>query len=66
MGLICSDLLFEVNETAPPESWRDRQPTDTEVKAVTTLQAAVKGRLVRGIVSACKPGNLSKPPVKLT
>ncbi|XP_056873061.1 androglobin isoform X5 [Takifugu flavidus] len=45
-----------LNETAPPESWRDRQPTDTEVKAVTTLQAAVKGCLVRGIVCACKPG----------
>ncbi|XP_047429782.1 androglobin isoform X2 [Mugil cephalus] len=40
----------------PPEMWRDRQPTDREVKAVTTLQAAFKGHFVREILNASKPG----------
>lgn len=43
-------------ELGAPESWRDRQPTDKEVKAVTTLQAGFKGHMVREIFSALKPG----------
>ncbi|KAK9531522.1 hypothetical protein VZT92_010942 [Zoarces viviparus] len=43
-------------ESKPPESWRDREPTDGEVRAVTILQAAFKGRLVREILNASKPG----------
>ncbi|XP_056284677.1 androglobin isoform X2 [Pseudoliparis swirei] len=38
----------------PPE--RDKEPTDREVKAVTVLQAAFKGHLVREILNASKPG----------
>ncbi|KAM7367866.1 hypothetical protein PAMP_014135 [Pampus punctatissimus] len=43
-------------ESKPPESWRDRQPTDKEVKAVTVLQAGFRGHLVREILNASKPG----------
>lgn len=43
-------------KSTPPESWRDREPTDREVKAVTTLQAGFKGHLVREIFNASKPG----------
>lgn len=46
---------------APPESWSDRKPTDTEVKAAATLQAAVKGHLARRILNASKPGKPSEP-----
>lgn len=52
-------FTFEVDaESKPPESWRDREATDREVKAVTTLQAGFKGHLVREILNASKPGNL--------
>ncbi|KAM9354978.1 androglobin-like [Pholidichthys leucotaenia] len=40
----------------PPENWRDRQPTDQEVIAVTVLQAGFKGHLVREVLNASKPG----------
>ncbi|XP_039873189.1 androglobin isoform X8 [Simochromis diagramma] len=40
----------------PPEMWRDREPTDREVKAVTVLQAGFRGHLVREILDASKPG----------
>ncbi|XP_025998332.1 androglobin isoform X3 [Astatotilapia calliptera] len=40
----------------PPEMWRDREPTDREVKAVTILQAGFRGHLVREILDASKPG----------
>ncbi|XP_035534773.1 androglobin [Morone saxatilis] len=43
-------------ESKHPESCRDREPTDREVKAVTTLQAGFKGHLVREIFNASKPG----------
>ncbi|CAK6961915.1 LOW QUALITY PROTEIN: androglobin [Scomber scombrus] len=43
-------------ESKPPESWRDRQPTVKEVKAVTILQAGFKGHLGREILNASKPG----------
>lgn len=36
--------------------WRDRKPTDREVKAVTSLQAAFRGHLVRKILNASKAG----------
>ncbi|XP_030260251.1 androglobin isoform X3 [Sparus aurata] len=55
-------------ELGAPESWRDRQPTDKEVKAVTTLQAGFKGHMVREIFSALKPGtkeNLSASKILL-
>ncbi|KAM8725482.1 androglobin isoform 2-T2 [Acanthopagrus schlegelii] len=55
-------------ELGAPESWRDRQPTDREVKAVTTLQAGFKGHMVREICSASKPGtkeNLSASKILL-
>ncbi|CAJ1078450.1 androglobin isoform X2 [Xyrichtys novacula] len=44
------------NYTEAPESWREREPTDQEVKAVTTLQAGFKGHLVREVLNASKPG----------
>ncbi|KAM6906786.1 androglobin [Lycodopsis pacificus] len=47
-------------ESKPPESWSDREPTDGEVKAVTILQAAFKGRFVREILNASKPGTKEK------
>ncbi|XP_065820158.1 androglobin isoform X1 [Labrus bergylta] len=40
----------------PPEGWREREPTDREVKAVITLQAGFKGHLVREVLNASKPG----------
>ncbi|XP_078029942.1 androglobin [Epinephelus lanceolatus] len=43
-------------ESKPPEGWRDREPTDSEVKAATILQAGFKGHLVREIFHASKPG----------
>ncbi|XP_023262820.1 androglobin [Seriola lalandi dorsalis] len=43
-------------ESKPPENWRDRQPTDKEVKAATVLQAGFRGHLVREILNASKPG----------
>ncbi|XP_028996143.1 androglobin isoform X2 [Betta splendens] len=43
-------------ESVPPESWRERKPTDEEVKAVTTIQAGFRGRLVREILKASEPG----------
>ncbi|XP_026174868.1 androglobin isoform X2 [Mastacembelus armatus] len=43
-------------ESKPPENWKDRKPTDEEVKAVTLLQAGFKGHLVREILKASKPG----------
>nr|XP_019953171.1 PREDICTED: androglobin [Paralichthys olivaceus] len=43
-------------ESKPPENWRDRQPSNKEVKAVTVLQAGFKGHLVREILKASKPG----------
>ncbi|XP_070843007.1 androglobin [Chaetodon trifascialis] len=46
----------EHSPAQPPKSWIDREPTDTEVKAVTVLQAGFKGRLVREIFNASKPG----------
>ncbi|XP_073348559.1 androglobin [Pagrus major] len=55
-------------ELDAPESWRNRQPTDREVKAVTTLQAGFKGHMVREIFSASKPGtkeNLSASKILL-
>ncbi|TDH00464.1 hypothetical protein EPR50_G00188540 [Perca flavescens] len=55
-------------ELKPPESWRDREPTDREVKAVTILQAGFKGHLVREIFNASKPGtkgNLSASKILL-
>ncbi|KAG7508708.1 androglobin isoform X2 [Solea senegalensis] len=39
-----------------PENWRDRQPSDVEVKAVTILQAGFRRHLVREILTASKPG----------
>ncbi|XP_074542110.1 androglobin [Halichoeres trimaculatus] len=47
----CSNTYAET-----PESWREREPTDSEVKAVTALQAGFKGHLVREVLSASKPG----------
>ncbi|XP_068580725.1 androglobin isoform X1 [Cebidichthys violaceus] len=47
-------------ESKPPERWRDREPTHSEVEAVTVLQAAFKGRLVREILNASKPGTKEK------
>ncbi|XP_078130170.1 androglobin isoform X2 [Sander vitreus] len=55
-------------ESKPPESWKDREPTDREVKAVTILQAGFKGHLVREIFNASKPGtkeNLSASKILL-
>ncbi|XP_019110501.2 androglobin isoform X3 [Larimichthys crocea] len=55
-------------ESKPPESWRDRKPTDKEIEAVTTLQAGFKGHLVRQIFNATKPGtkeNLSTSKILL-
>ncbi|XP_059212705.1 androglobin isoform X2 [Centropristis striata] len=55
-------------ESNPPESWRDREPTDREVKAVTVLQAGFKGHLVRETFNASKPGtkeNLSASKILL-
>nr|XP_046228363.1 androglobin isoform X3 [Scatophagus argus] len=43
-------------QSKPPESWTDRQATDREVKAVTTLQAGFKRYLVQETFSASKPG----------
>uniref|UniRef100_UPI0037E8966F androglobin n=1 Tax=Semicossyphus pulcher TaxID=241346 RepID=UPI0037E8966F len=43
-------------DAEPPESWRDRRPTDREVKAVTVLQAGFKGHVVREVLNASKPG----------
>ncbi|XP_034555079.1 androglobin isoform X2 [Notolabrus celidotus] len=42
--------------TETPESWREREPTDREVQAVTTLQAGFKGHLVREVLNSTKPG----------
>ncbi|XP_041814551.1 androglobin isoform X2 [Chelmon rostratus] len=58
----------EHSPTQPPESWKDREPTDTEVMAVTILQAGFKGHLVREIFNASKPGtkeNLSASKILL-
>ncbi|XP_029318550.1 androglobin isoform X2 [Cottoperca gobio] len=55
-------------ESKPPESWRDREPTEREVKAVTILQAGFKGHFVREIFNASKPGtkeNLSASKILL-
>ncbi|XP_022067703.2 androglobin isoform X2 [Acanthochromis polyacanthus] len=55
-------------DVEPPEIWRDRQPTDKEVKAVTVLQAGFKGHLVREVLNASKPGtkeNLSASKILL-
>ncbi|XP_035806912.2 androglobin isoform X2 [Amphiprion ocellaris] len=55
-------------DVEPPEIWRDRQPTDKEVKAVTVLQAGFKGQLVREVLNASKPGtkeNLSASKILL-
>ncbi|XP_069014313.1 androglobin isoform X3 [Embiotoca jacksoni] len=55
-------------ESKPPEIWRDRQPTDKEVEAVTILQAGFKGHLVREVLNASKPGtkeNLSAAKILL-
>ncbi|KAG8011319.1 Androglobin [Nibea albiflora] len=52
----------------PPESWRDRKPTDKEIEAVTTLQSGFKGHFVRQIFNATKPGtkeNLSTSKILL-
>ncbi|KAI3363725.1 hypothetical protein L3Q82_001339 [Scortum barcoo] len=52
----------------PPESWRHREPTDREVKAVTILQAGFKKHLVQEILNASKPGtkeNLSASKILL-
>ncbi|KAM4521485.1 androglobin isoform 2-T2 [Odontesthes bonariensis] len=43
-------------DSKPPEIWRNRQPTDKEVQAVTILQAGFKGRLVREVLKASRPG----------
>ncbi|XP_008298030.1 androglobin, partial [Stegastes partitus] len=40
----------------PPEIWRDRQPTDKELKAVPVLQAGFKGQLEQEVLNASKPG----------
>ncbi|XP_030576721.1 LOW QUALITY PROTEIN: androglobin [Archocentrus centrarchus] len=45
----------------PPEMWRDRRPTDREVKAVTILQAGFRGHLVRKILNASKPAFVFSP-----
>ncbi|XP_068199432.1 androglobin [Antennarius striatus] len=42
--------------TKSPEYWRDRQPTDQQVTAITALQAGLRGRLVQKIFRASKPG----------
>ncbi|XP_029352950.1 androglobin [Echeneis naucrates] len=52
----CKEDFPAYEQSKPPESWKDRQPTDKEVKAVTTLQARFKGHLVRQILNASKPG----------
>ncbi|XP_032398208.1 androglobin isoform X2 [Etheostoma spectabile] len=55
-------------DSKPPESWRDREPTDREIKGVTILQAGFKGHLVREIFNASKPGtknNLSASKILL-
>ncbi|XP_071335416.1 androglobin isoform X2 [Trachinotus anak] len=43
-------------QSKPLENWRDRLPTDKEVKAVTILQAGFRGHLVREILNASKSG----------
>ncbi|XP_061668674.1 androglobin isoform X2 [Syngnathoides biaculeatus] len=45
-----------LQESKPPETWLDRQPTAEEVKAATVLQAAFKGLLVRVVRKSSKAG----------
>ncbi|XP_038583723.1 androglobin [Micropterus salmoides] len=55
-------------ELKPPERWRDREPTDREVKAVTILQGEFKRHSERKIFNASKPGtkeNLSASKILL-
>lgn len=56
-AVLCPHSVCYVNaDLEPPEMWRDREPTDREVKAVTVLQAGFRGHLVREILDASKPG----------
>ncbi|XP_072218250.1 androglobin [Leuresthes tenuis] len=55
-------------DSKPPENWRNRQPTDKEVQAVTILQAGLKGHLVREVLKGSRPGrkeNLSASKILL-
>ncbi|XP_044233309.1 androglobin isoform X2 [Thunnus albacares] len=52
----CRSHIRVYTELKAPESWKDRQPTAKEIKAVTILQAGFKGHLVRKILNASKPG----------
>ncbi|XP_029966667.1 androglobin [Salarias fasciatus] len=53
---INEDLATLDADSKPPEIWSEKPPTDREVKAVTTLQAGLKGHLVRKVLNASKPG----------
>ncbi|XP_054877473.1 androglobin isoform X2 [Poeciliopsis prolifica] len=46
------------------EVWEDREPTEKEIQAVTTLQARLKGYLVRRALKASKPGKGRKENVR--
>ncbi|KAM9704107.1 androglobin [Menidia menidia] len=50
------NTLTVETDSKPPEIWQNRQPTAKEVQAVTILQAAFRGHLVRDILEASKPG----------
>ncbi|XP_029984092.1 androglobin [Sphaeramia orbicularis] len=56
LSLLSADHKEQKSEAKLPENWKNRQPTDKEVQAVTTLQAGFKGHLVREILNASKPG----------
>ncbi|XP_061126864.1 androglobin [Syngnathus typhle] len=43
-------------ESKPPETWIDRQPTEEEVKAAIVLQAAFRGLLAREVYRSSKAG----------
>ncbi|XP_029903702.1 androglobin [Myripristis murdjan] len=49
-----SPILEAVSE--PPKGWRKRQPTASEIQAVTIIQAGLKGHLAREVLNASKPG----------
>ncbi|XP_039980396.1 androglobin isoform X2 [Xiphias gladius] len=54
LATVCKEDSPAYAESKPPENWRDREPTDKEVKAFTVLQAG--GHLVQEIINASKPG----------
>ena len=52
----CVCAVIVDTDSKPPENWRNRQPTDQEVQAVTILQAGLKGHLVREVLKGSRPG----------